>query len=219
MLGEKIGRREVLEYVPCEKQGRHFRVRCSCGREDVVLGSTLRTQPRCRDCGAREKKVQHGARRKKRTTPEYRAWTGLLSRCYNTRNAKYHRYGGRGIKVCDRWRESFTNFLSDVGYRPSPRHTLDRENNDGDYEPGNVHWVLPRDQARNRSNNRPLEALGQTRLLIEWANAFAIHPTTITGRLSDGWHPDKAVTVPAARRGPTPYTKTYLQEPGAHIPC
>jgi hypothetical protein len=83
-------------------------------------------------------------------TPEYYAWAASIRRCHNPRNPYYRNYGGRGIQVCDRWRKSFANFLSDVGVRPSPELTLDRVNNDGNYEPGNVRWATRSEQNSNQ---------------------------------------------------------------------
>lgn len=81
----------------------------------------------------------------------------MKTRCLNPNNGRYHRYGGRGITICSEWRESFEAFFAHVGPRPSAGHTLDRINNDGNYEPGNVRWATPQQQAMNRSTNRPIE--------------------------------------------------------------
>ena len=82
---------------------------------------------------------------------EYRSWYNMKHRCYYPQDKRYSRYGGRGIKVCERWLQSFTNFLSDMGRKPTPKHTLDRINNDGNYEPGNCRWVTVRENNYNRS--------------------------------------------------------------------
>jgi hypothetical protein len=87
-------------------------------------------------------------------TKEYRAWLSMKERCSYPRYQGYHRYGGRGISVCERWVESFEDFFQDVGPAPSPQHSLGRLDNDGDYEPGNVAWQLATEQARNRARPR-----------------------------------------------------------------
>lgn len=84
-------------------------------------------------------------------TPEYRAWQGMLNRCRSTKARLYYRYGGRGIKVCAKWEKNFAAFLADVGKRPTPNHSLDRIDNNGNYEPGNVRWATMREQMRNTS--------------------------------------------------------------------
>lgn len=95
----------------------------------------------------------HGHCRQHRPTPTYRAWVNMLSRCYNEKSTSYPFYGGRGISVCNRWRLSFVDFIADVGERPSPRHSMDRVNTNGNYEPANVRWVTHTEQCRNRRSN------------------------------------------------------------------
>ncbi len=134
------------------------------------------------------------ARRKFRS-PEYRAWTAMKTRCYNPNFPKYQGYGRRGITVCERWRNSFEVFLDDMGFRPTPQHSVDRyPDNDGNYEPGNCRWATRSEQASNRSTNRPITAGGRTMLLKEWAAETGIGETTIIGRLARGWSPERAVS-------------------------
>lgn len=85
-----------------------------------------------------------------RVAPEYHAWKGMIKRCTNKKNRGWPNYGGRGITVCERWRESYLTFLADVGRRPSSKHSLDRIANDGNYEPGNVRWATRKQQINNR---------------------------------------------------------------------
>src|SRR5688572_5961440 len=93
---------------------------------------------------------RHGVPR----TPEYHSWVSMKTRCYNPNCNRYERYGGRGIVVCERWRTSFVNFLADLGLRPSPKHSLDRIDSNGNYEPGNVRWATDAEQQNNRNPRR-----------------------------------------------------------------
>lgn len=112
----------------------------------------------------------------------YSVWYGMLNRCYNTHEQNYKYYGGRGIKVCDRWRKSYRNFWEDMGTRPTG-YTLDRIDNNGDYEPGNCRWATRSQQQRNTRLNRNLTLNGQTRCLSEWAAIIGIDPVSLRQRV------------------------------------
>lgn len=141
--------------------------RCSCGAEKIVSrgqlvsGGTKSCGGLKRDRSRRWGKVigkkygpivtlSHGSARRGKLTPEYKVWRGVLSRCLNPHVACYERYGGRGITVCARWRESFAHFLADMGPRPTLQHSIDRINNEGNYEPSNCRWATIEVQAKNR---------------------------------------------------------------------
>lgn len=116
----------------------------------------------------------------------------MLLRCYDPTSFKWPRYGGRGIKVCARWknkRTGFHAFLADMGLRPSRSHTLDRKNNDGDYSPENCRWTTQTQQQRNRGNNKMVTVGEQTMTIAEWAEASGLPPKTVSRRLRDGWSP------------------------------
>lgn len=101
----------------------------------------------------RSKVERHDHAHTGKISPEYVAWMGMKKRCYNQNEPGYRRYGAIGITVCEKWRDSFLAFFADLGRRPSESHSLERVNNAGDYEPGNVRWATPKEQARNRKSN------------------------------------------------------------------
>lgn len=136
---------------------------CSCGTWRVVVGSCLRGGI-TKSCGCIQRQRIENAVRK---APEYRAHQQMIQRCENQNFISYHRYGGRGIKVCARWKKSYINFLADVGPRPSVKHTLDRIDNDGNYCPSNVRWATRKQQSRNTSKTLRVSYKGKLRPLAE----------------------------------------------------
>lgn len=134
---------------------------CDCGRAKIVQSSNLRsghvTSCGCYSQEIRERAKSHGYARKGARHSEYSAWAGMKRRCNNPKNVDFKDYGGRGIMVCDRWRDSFNAFLTDMGRKPSPKHSIDRINVDGNYEPSNCRWATPLEQRSNRrdAGHRP----------------------------------------------------------------
>lgn len=132
----------------------------------------------------------------KRNARVYRVWCWMLGRCRKV-GSHYHR---RGIAVCERW-QAFENFLSDMGEPPTAAHSIDRIDNDGDYEPGNCRWADRKTQARNTSSNTWLDHAGESKTIAEWSEITGIRPTTICRRLYvSGWSVDRALTTPVAPR-------------------
>ena len=121
----------------------------------------------------------------------------MIQRCENANHTWFNRYGGRGIKVCERWRSDFDAFAADVGDRPTPSHTLDREDGDGDYEPGNVRWATPATQQRNRSDTLKVEWQGRTISGKEAADLAGLELATFYYRLKVGWPMAKIMTTPS----------------------
>lgn len=112
---------------------------------------------------------KHGFKTKEKTAPEYASWSSIIQRCENKNNRNYADYGGRGIKICQSWRDDFINFLNDMGLRPSPRHTIERLNNDKGYSKENCVWALPSAQSINKRNNVWLLVNNKKMLLVEYA--------------------------------------------------
>jgi AraC-like DNA-binding protein len=117
----------------------------------------------------------------------------MKDRCLNEKNSAYPDYGGRGIKVCDRWLNSFDNFLEDMGPRPTLRHTLDREDNDGSYEPGNCRWATKKEQANNNRRNVVVEFQGQKMTATQLAEKFGFSPITVLYRINSGLTAEQAI--------------------------
>lgn len=144
--------------------------------------------------------------KRKPRTPEYRIWCAMKTRCYNPNVANYEFYGGRGITVCERWIESFANFLMDMGPKPFPDASIDRHPDpDGPYSPENCRWASKKEQSQNSRKARMLTYNGETLCLLDWAKRLGIAHSTLRVRLEQ-WPLEKALTAPA-----TPSKKSTAQ--------
>lgn len=141
------------------------------------------------------RRYTRGADGKRRRTPEYAAWADMIQRCTNPRNHAWDRYGGRGIRVCERWLESFDVFAADMGPRP-PGGSIERVDVDGDYEPSNCVWADEVTQQRNRRDNRRVTIYGETMCLAAWAERAGLPRRTLSARLNNGWDPVVALETP-----------------------
>lgn len=177
--------------------------RCTCGIERHIryrhlYSSHTRSCLKCSGDKIAAKKTRHGySKRSTNRTPTYRSWAMMVNRCRNQNCPAYENYGGRGIKVCDRWLD-FANFLSDVGERPSMKHSIDRfPDNNGNYEPGNCRWATSSQQARNTRANHIVEWDGKKQILSDWAKELGISVTLLSARLGRlGWSIEKTMTTP-----------------------
>lgn len=208
LTGATCGRWTVVAYSHSKDRITYWHCVCSCGKTAVVNGMSLRSG-RSQSCGCLHRERQatrlhkHGHAKPGNWHPLYTIWAQMKSRCYSTTARGYANYGGRGVTVCDRWRESFEAFLADMGDRPSPEHTLDRyPNNDGNYEPGNCRWATPAQQQRNKRNNRLLTCGGKTLCVQEWAELLGVRPNNIMTRLRLGWTAEEALAIPYRKYRP-----------------
>lgn len=128
-------------------------------------------------------------------TREYATWRSIKSRCYLLTEKDYRRYGGRGIRVCDRWKNSFSAFLSDMGKRPSDSHSIDRIDNDGDYCPENCRWATMKEQMQHTSICRFITWKGQTKNIAQWAEHLGINRRTLWDRINNGLPLEKAFST------------------------
>lgn len=153
LTGRRFGRLIVAERMSRINRGTRWDCLCDCGKHITVyahnLASGCTSSCGCLQREARAARATHGQYRNNSVSPEIKAWEKMRERCLNPKDISYKNYGGRGITVCKRWL-SFDNFLSDMGKRPSPKHSLDRINNDGIYEPSNCRWATRTEQNRNR---------------------------------------------------------------------
>ncbi|MFL5063503.1 MAG: hypothetical protein ACJ8FU_08510 [Xanthobacteraceae bacterium] len=129
-------------------------------------------------------------------SPEYTAWCHMRARCHRPTHPRFADYGGRGIAVCSKWRESFEGFFEDMGPRPSPKHSLERKDNEGHYEPSNCVWALPERQNRNARFNRFVTLDGERLCLKDAAKRVGLNYNTVLARLYKGWSVEAALTFP-----------------------
>lgn len=199
LVGRRFGRLVVLGADrPIKKRGGHTYLVCICDcgttcrptRGNILLGKT-------KSCGCLRNDtlhrgpVKHGLR----SCPEYPTWLQMKQRCTNPKNKHYADYGGRGIVMCEAWSASFVVFYRDMGPRPSPRHSIDRIDNDGPYASWNCRWATPSEQASNKRPGRLIEFQGQYNTLSEWARQAGISAATLLSRIQAGWNIQDALTV------------------------
>lgn len=173
----------------------YWKAQCVCGSIKAYETSKLRSGW-TRSCGCKKGEMCVSSRGnlkpKEKHPAEYLAWKTMRQRCNNPNKEHYDRYGGRGIKICERW-DDFWKFLEDVGPRPSKTHSLHRVDNDGNYEPGNVMWATKEVQANNTVRNFYITADGQTKTAAQWARVYNIPPEKFLSRIKNGWTFSEAV--------------------------
>lgn len=206
MIGKKYGK---LTVISIEKQNQKTFLKCKCDCGNIIVRPTyLIATNQIKSCGCSKgeslKRYNASGMRSKgcykdgrSLHPLYGTWFQMISRCENPNQNHYDRYGGRGIKVCDEWHDfwQFVKWSDSVGGRPKG-YTLDRIDNNGNYEPNNCRWADWRTQTTNKSSNVFIEFEGQTKTVTEWAEFLNLHPHTLQERLKKGWSVERALTEP-----------------------
>lgn len=154
LTGRRFGLLKVIKFVRVQGQASFWKCRCDCGKMTIVRSYHL-NNGHTKSCGCFSQDnpahLRHGHTRNRRHSSEYMAWSSMKTRCLNPNNKRWKDYGGRGITICTRWLESFEAFFADMGPKPSRRHSIDRKNNNGNYNKRNCRWATPEQQNRNRN--------------------------------------------------------------------
>ena len=192
LTGQRFGRLIVLEFAEIRKNKSYWKCQCDCGNIKIISATSLKSE-KTKSCGCLRKEVtkirgEKNIKHNKTNTRLFRIFLGMKSRCYYTKNIGYKNYGGKGIKVCDEWLNDFMNFYNwamSNGY--SQGLTIDRINNDGNYEPNNCRWITMKEQENNRMNNRLIKYKEKTYTLSELSDILKISSATLRWRLNHNW--------------------------------
>lgn len=195
LTGKVFGKWKAIKFSHLNKtKAAYWKVECECGVIGIVRTSAL-TDGSSTSCGCvageliSKSRTTHGST----SSPEYHAWRGLKKRCLLEDNASYIHYGARGIKVCKEWLNSFETFLNDMGLKPTPKHTIERIDVNGNYEKSNCKWATWQEQQRNRRNNRLVEWGGKIKCISDWAEELGVNRSALSYRLiNGGWSTEKA---------------------------
>lgn len=197
-VGDRFGRLLVIAEAGIKSKARQYECLCDCGAVCLVISPCLRGGT-TQSCGCYRREATSALKRIHGLSESrvYRIWHKMLTRCRDPKTPQYPHYGGRGIKVCDRWM-SFQNFVDDMGMPPD-RMSLDRIDVNGNYEPTNCRWASQKEQTRNTRRTRYAELNGVKRPLIEWSEMTGIPYSMLRDRLARGWDFARAISEP--RRG------------------
>ena len=173
---------------------------CDCGNEVIVQTGNLQSGNTIScGCYGRERTVEASRTHGMRQSSEYQSWVKLRGRCFSEYNNRYVSHGGRGITVCDRWKDSFQNFYDDMGPKPTPKHSIERIDNEGNYEPENCKWATPREQANNRRSSLKLDIYGEVKSLAQWCREFEVPYKSAQHMLAKGEGPYRVFAHLGAR--------------------
>lgn len=203
--GRKFHRYTVLKSAGYQGKSPMLLCRCDCGTERLVQkGNLIRGRSRSCGCLQREelvaRNIKHGLAPRGKKSSEFIAWRSMMQRCVNPKNHNFPNYGARGITVCAQWSENYANFLEDMGPKPSHVHSLERIDNNGNYEPGNCKWALPREQNRNRRNVHTILVEGNHVTLKEACDYYGAYYPTVRRRIYKGITLEEAIGTPIRGR-------------------
>lgn len=208
LVGQKFGKLKAIEKIPTGTGRYNYICLCECGNKSTYPPYNLKNgnSKQCKDCRGKlvgERSKTHGLS----GTAEYKAWKKIKERCYNKKCKEYKYYGGRGIKMCNRWRCSFQNFFSDMGNRPinmkgrkRNEYSIERRNTNKNYTPDNCYWATQSQQSRNRRDSILLTFNGRTMSLHNWADEFGIDPNVVKARYYRGKSVEACLTIGKLRR-------------------
>ncbi len=192
LIDHNFGKLKVISYLHINRGRTFSKCQCKCGNYINVLGTRL-TSGNTKSCGClrNEKLIDRRKTHGSRKTKEYNTWCHIKARCFNKKHMQFKDYGGRGITVCSEWKNSFIKFLNDIGKAPSSKHSIDRINNNGDYEPKNCKWSTYKEQNSNKRTKRNVTINGITKSLQDWCDEYHINRGTLKYRLDKNWSHDK----------------------------
>lgn len=194
LIDQRFGRLTVVSRLEPRGKRTRWLCKCDCGTQCSADTQSLRNgQKSSCGCLRRKQLAQRNYKHGEAYSKEFQSWLGMIDRCSNPSHRAFARYGGRGISVCDRWKE-FKNFIDDMGRRPAGC-SLDRIDNDAGYSPQNCRWATASEQSKNRSSNRIIEYDGERLCLSEWSKRVGIDRETIRKRIESGWSVRKALTT------------------------
>jgi hypothetical protein len=207
ITGQRFGMWEVLKFVRVDEyKFSLWECRCDCGKVSITRANDLK-RGKSLNCGCErlrrkiEWSTKHGHASRLNRLHEYQVWRWMKARCLNPKDCNFKHYGGRGITICPEWINNFETFLKDMGERPSPNHSIDRINVNGNYEPSNCRWATIHEQANNRRSNRIFTLNGKSQTLTQWAIESKSSPSAIKNRLNRGWCNVCALTLPINENG------------------
>lgn len=198
LIGKRLGRLVAIKPVALTNNGRYiWEFRCDCGNHFIIAPDQKKTK----SCGCLTSELlskintKHGLSKSR----EHSIWTNMKTRCSNPIHINWNVYGGKGIRVCERWLHSFENFYADMGVCPS-KMSIERINRNGNYEPPNCRWATSKEQANNKSTNHFLTYNGKTQTMSQWASELGMKKPTINSRVMSGWSDGKIITTPIRKQ-------------------